>query len=104
MNRFAVENLFGIEGLDIAWYGIIIAIGIVVGVLIAVYEAKRRGYTSELLLDFMIIALPLAIICARIYYVAFEWDYYSAHPEQIIAIWEGGIAIYGAIIGGLIAA
>ena len=85
-------------------YGILIACGIVVGVAVAVYEAKRRGYTAELLVDFMILALPLAIVGARLYYVAFEWDYYSQHPEQIIAIWEGGIAIYGAIIGGIIAA
>lgn len=100
----AVENLFGIEGLDIAWYGIIIAAGIIAGVLLAVYEAKRRGYTAELLVDFMILALPLAIIGARIYYVAFEWDYYSQHPDEIIAVWNGGIAIYGAIIGGVVAA
>ncbi|MEA4854481.1 MAG: prolipoprotein diacylglyceryl transferase [Christensenella sp.] len=104
MDKLAVQNLFGIEGLNIAWYGIIIACGIVAGVAVAVYEAKRRGYTAELLLDFMILALPLSIVGARIYYVAFEWEYYSQHPDQIIAIWNGGIAIYGAIIGGVIAA
>lgn len=104
IDKIAVHNFLGIEGLDIAWYGILIACGIVVGVAVAVYEAKRRGYTTELLVDFMILALPLAIVGARLYYVAFEWDYYSQHPEQIIAIWEGGIAIYGAIIGGVIAA
>ena len=70
-DKIAIHNLFGIEGLDIAWYGILIAVGIVAGVLLAVYEAKRRGYTSELLVDFMILALPLAIVGARIYYVAF---------------------------------
>ena len=96
-DKIAIHNLFGIEGLDIAWYGILIAVGIVAGVLLAVYEAKRRGYTSELLVDFMILALPLAIVGARIYYVAFEWDYYSQHPEEIVAIWNGGIAIYGRL-------
>lgn len=104
MNTIAIQNLFGIEGLNIAWYGIIIAAGIVVGVLIAIYEAKRRGYTAELLLDFMILALPLAIVGARLYYVAFEWEYFSQHPGEIIATWHGGMAIYGAIIGGMIAA
>ena len=69
-DKIAIHNLFGIEGLDIAWYGILIAAGIVAGVMLAVHEAKRRGYTSELLVDFMILALPLAIIGARIYYVA----------------------------------
>ncbi len=104
MDNIAIHNLFGIEGLDIAWYGIIIACGIVAGVAVAIYEAKRRGYTAELLIDFMILALPLSIIGARIYYVAFEWDYFSQHPEEIIAVWNGGIAIYGAIIGGVVAA
>ena len=103
-DKIAIHNLFGIEGLDIAWYGILIAAGIVAGVMLAVHEAKRRGYTSELLVDFMILALPLAIIGARIYYVAFEWDYYSQHPDEIIAVWNGGIAIYGAVIGGIVAA
>lgn len=100
----AIHNLFGIEGLDVAWYGILIAIGIVAGVSVAVWQAKKRGYTSELIFDFMILALPLSIVGARIYYVAFEWDYYFQHPEEIIAIWNGGIAIYGAIIGGVCAA
>ncbi|MGI6153645.1 MAG: prolipoprotein diacylglyceryl transferase [Christensenellaceae bacterium] len=104
MNKIAIENLFGIEGLNIAWYGIIIAAGIILGVTVAVLEARRRGYTAELLLDFMIIALPLAIVGARLYYVAFEWEYYSQHPEEIIAVWNGGIAIYGAVIGGVAAA
>lgn len=104
MNRIAVENLFGIEGFNITWYGIIIAAGIIIGVLVAVYEAKRRGYTAELLVDLMIIALPLAIVGARLYYVAFEWEYFSQHPEEIIKIWTGGIAIYGAVIGAIVAA
>ena len=74
-DKIAIHNLFGVEGLDVAWYGILIACGIVLGVLVAIYEAKRRGYTSELLIDFMILALPLSIVGARIYYVAFEWEY-----------------------------
>ena len=104
IDNIAIHNLFGIEGLNIAWYGIIIACGIVAGVALAIFEAKRRGYTAELLIDFMILALPLSIVGARIYYVAFEWEYFSQHPEQIVAIWQGGIAIYGAIIGGIVAA
>ena len=103
-DKIAIHNLFGVEGLDVAWYGILIACGIVLGVLVAIYEAKRRGYTSELLIDFMILALPLSIVGARIYYVAFEWEYYSQHLDEIVAVWNGGIAIYGALIGGIIAA
>ncbi|MDL2237614.1 prolipoprotein diacylglyceryl transferase [Christensenellaceae bacterium OttesenSCG-928-K19] len=104
IDKIAIHNLFGIEGLDIAWYGIIIAAGIVIGVAVAVWQAKKRGYTSELIFDLMIVALPLAIVGARLYYVAFEWDYYSQHPEKIIEVWNGGIAIYGAVIGAVVAA
>lgn len=104
IDPIAVKNLFGIQGLNIAWYGIIIALGIVLGVWVAILQARRRGYTSELLFDFMIIALPLAIVCARIYYVATSWQAYAGNFYKMIAIWEGGIAIYGAIIGGIIAA
>jgi phosphatidylglycerol:prolipoprotein diacylglycerol transferase len=104
IDPIAVRNLFGIQGLNIAWYGIIIACGIVLGVWVAIMQARRRGYTSELLFDFMIIALPLAIVCARIYYVATTWEAYAGNFYKMIAIWEGGIAIYGAVIGGVIAA
>lgn len=103
IDRIAVHNLFGIEGLDIAWYGILMAIAIITGVWVACVQARKKGYTPELIFDFMILAIPIAILCARLYYVAFNWDYYSKHPAEIIAIWNGGIAIYGAIFGGLLA-
>jgi phosphatidylglycerol:prolipoprotein diacylglycerol transferase len=95
---------FSIFGKDIYWYGIIIACALIVGVVLGIREAKRRGYRSEMILDFMLIAIPLCIVCARLYYVAFEWPMYAQDPIKIIAIWEGGLAIYGAVIGGLIAA
>lgn len=103
IDRIAVHNLFGIDGLDIAWYGILMTCAIIVGVWVAIRQAKKKGYTPELIIDFMILAIPLGIVGARLYYVAFEWEYYSRHPEQIIAVWNGGIAIYGAIIGGVLA-
>lgn len=99
----AVHNLFGIEGLDIRWYGITMATAIIVGTWLAIVQARKKGYTGELIFDFMILAIPIGIVGARLYYVAFQWDYYSLHPEQIFAIWEGGIAMYGSIIGGLVA-
>lgn len=104
MNRLAVENLFGIQGLNIAWYGVIIACGLLLGILLGTYRAKKRGWSSDLLLDFILLAVPLAIIGARTYYVAFEWEYFAANPAKIIAINEGGLAIYGAVIGGFLAA
>lgn len=104
MDRFAVVNLFGIQGLNIAWYGVIIASGMILGILLASFRAKRRGWSSDLVLDFILLAVPLAVIGARAYYVAFEWDYFSSNPEKIIAINQGGLAIYGAVIGGFLAA
>ena len=104
MDRFAVVNLFGIQGFNIAWYGVIIASGLVLGIILASFRARRRGWSSDLVLDFILLALPLAVIGARAYYVAFEWDYFAAHPERILAINTGGLAIYGAVIGGFLAA
>ena len=100
MDRFAVVNLFGIQGLNIAWYGVIIASGMMLGILLASLRARKRGWSSDLVLDFILLAVPLAVIGARAYYVAFEWDYFAANPERIIAINTGGLAIYGAVIGG----
>ena len=91
LNRLAVENLFGIQGLNIAWYGVIIACGLLLGILLGSYRAKKRGWSSDLLLDFILLAVPLAIIGARAYYVAFVWDYFAADPSKIIAINEGGL-------------
>lgn len=104
MNRFVVQNLFGIHGLNIAWYGVIIASGMLLGILLATLRAKRRGWKSDLVLDFVFLAVPLAVIGARLYYVAFEWENYAGNLSKIFAINQGGLAIYGAVIGGFLAA
>lgn len=62
-------------------------------------ESEKRGLQKDTFIDLVLFAIPIAIICARIYYVAFEWDYYAAHPGEIIKIWKGGIAIHGGLIG-----
>lgn len=103
MNRYMVENLFGIEGFNIAWYGVIIATGMLLGVAFASYRAQKKGYKTDLIFDFAIIAIPLAIIGARVYYVVFEWKEYIQDPIRIFATREGGLAIYGGVIGGLLA-
>ncbi len=102
MNRYIVENLFGLPWLNVTWYGAIIGSGLVLGLILASWQAKRRGYKSDLIFDFLLIAIPVAIICARLYYVVFEWDYFSKVPSEIIAIWHGGLAIYGGVIGGFL--
>ena len=104
MNRFVVESLFGVQGLNITWYGVIIASGMLLGILLAGVRAKRRSWKSDLVLDFILLAIPLAVIGARLYYVAFEWEQYAQNLIKIFAINEGGLAIYGAVIGGFLAA
>ncbi|WP_461213267.1 prolipoprotein diacylglyceryl transferase [Lacticaseibacillus sp. GG6-2] len=89
-------------GLEIHWYGVIIACGVLLAVWLAMREAVRRGISDDHILNLVLWALPFALIGARTYYVAFEWGYYSQHPSEIIAIWHGGIAIYGALIASVI--
>lgn len=100
MNPIAFE----IFGKPIYWYGIIISIAVLIGIYLAMKEAKRLGWDSEVIVDFCLLAIPLAIVGARVYYVIFEWESYSQNPIDAIKIWEGGLAIYGAVIGGVIAA
>lgn len=104
MNRFAVQNLFGIPELNIAWYGVIIACGLLLGISLATARARNRGWKSDLVLDFILLAVPLAVIGARLYYVAFEWENYAQNLGDLFAINKGGLAIYGGVIGGFLAA
>ena len=104
MDRYAVENLFGIEGLNIAWYGVIIAVGMLLGGALAVYRSKKTGVDKDHIYNFALIMIPVCIVCARAYYVIFEWDNYKDNLLDIFAIRQGGLAIYGGVIGGVIAA
>lgn len=97
LNPVAIE----LGPLSVRWYGLIIGVGIVLGYLLAVREGKRRGLPDDLFADLLIWAVPISILFARIYYVIFEWDYYSVYPGKIFAIWEGGLAIHGALIGAI---
>ncbi|WP_125710229.1 prolipoprotein diacylglyceryl transferase [Lacticaseibacillus porcinae] len=101
---FAALNPIALQlgGLEIHWYGVIIACGVLLAVWLAMKEAVRRGISDDHILNLVLWALPFALIGARTYYVAFEWPYYSQHPSEIIAIWHGGIAIYGALIASVI--
>ncbi len=90
--------------LTIRWYGLLIASAVLIGVSLSQYLAKQRHVDPNLLGDLAIWLVIGAIPAARLYYVLFEWKQYSQHPDQIIAIWNGGIAIHGAILGGTLAA
>lgn len=93
---------FKIGPLAIHWYAICIMSGLFLAVFLASKEAPRKNLTSDDIIDFILIAFPLAIIGARLYYVIFEWSYYSQHLNELFAIWNGGIAIYGGLITGAI--
>lgn len=93
---------FSLGGLDVRWYGVIIGLGLVLALVLAIREGNRRGLGKDDFPDLMLWAIPIAIISARIYYVIFEWDYYRNHLGEIPQIWNGGIAIHGALIGSII--
>ncbi len=89
--------------IKIYWYGIIMGSAALLGLWLAVREANRRGVDGEMIIDMMIWVIPSAIVGARLYYVLFQWDYYILNPSSIIAVWEGGLAIHGGLIGAFIA-
>ena len=89
---------FTVFGIEIAYYGVIIALGMLAGALVAYREAKKTGQKVDDYIDFTLYTLIAAIIGARIYYVIFEWDYYSSHPLEIFNLRAGGLAIYGGVL------
>lgn len=96
--------LGSIAFLNIPWYSLLIASGLVVGLFIALASEKRLGLKKDTVVDFMLCGVPLGIIGARIYYIAFNWDYYAGSFSRMIRINEGGLAIYGGIIVGFVVA
>ncbi|WP_162012756.1 prolipoprotein diacylglyceryl transferase [Streptococcus sp. S784/96/1] len=88
--------------ITIHWYALIIMTGVALAVYLASKEGPRKKITADDVTDFILVAFPLAILGARLYYVIFEWSYYSKHLNEILAIWNGGLAIYGGLITGAI--
>ncbi len=95
-------SLFG--RFDIAFYGLIVGLGIVMGYMVAAFQAKRTGQDKEMYLDFALYAVVVSIIGARLYYVVFSWDKYKDNLFQIFNLRAGGLAIYGGVIGGILSA
>ena len=93
-------TLFG--KLHIQFYGLIIAIGLILAVVYGLRRSKRFGLKQDDILDGVLWIVPVAIICARLYYVIFEWGMYKDDPISILYIWKGGLAIYGGVIGAAI--
>ena len=86
----------------IHYYGAIIALGLMLAVIYACKRGSQFGLTEDDILDGVLWVTPFAIVCARIYYCAFSWEEYAADPISVLYIWNGGIAIYGGVIGAVI--
>src|ERR1700730_14666238 len=95
---------FAIGPLEVRWYGIILGTAALVGLLLATKEGKRFRISPDFFMDLLLIGVPSAIVGARIYYVAFQWEDYRNNLAEVFMIWHGGIAIYGALIGAIIGA
>ena len=95
---------FTLFGLDIRWYGILIAMGAAIGLYICCHRAPKHGLKSDDILDITLWSLPLGIVGARLYYVVFEWEFYQNDLSSIFNIRNGGLAIHGGLLFGLITA
>ena len=113
MNNYVAFPSFGIElnisnvaltigKLDIYWYGIIIGTALIIGYVLAYFRTRKAKIDPEHITNIVLICAPISIIFARLYYVLFSLDYYLANPEKIFALRDGGIAIYGAVIGAVL--
>ena len=96
------RTAFSVFGIEVYWYGLIIALGLVLAIMYGIREAERTGLSQDDLLNMILIAVPTAIVCARIYYVVFSWDSYRDDLWSVFDIRSGGLAVYGGIIGAAV--
>ena len=94
---------FTIAGRAVRWYGLLIALGIALGIALAMARERKFGLPRDTVVDLALWGVPSAIIGARLYYVLFAWDTYAGNPVSALYVWEGGLAIYGGLLGGLLA-
>ena len=95
-------RLLQVGPLTIYYYGLIIAVGLMLAVAYACRRSKEFGLKEDDIMDGVLWVTPFAIICARIYYCAFAWEEYAADPISVLYIWNGGIAIYGGVLGAIV--
>ncbi len=93
---------FSIGSLEIRWYGVLIALGLMLAVIYACRRSKAFGLRDDDIIDGVLCIVPFAVLCARAYYCIFQWDSYKDNPIRVLYIWEGGLAIYGGVIGAII--
>ena len=86
----------------IPWYSVLISLGIALAYLVGLREEKRMGLPKDTMTNATLVAVPCGILGSRIYYVALEWRHFADNPLRILYLWEGGVAIYGAVLGGAI--
>ena len=110
-------NLFGDKGLripindialkigsfEVRWYGLIICLAVVLCITLGLKSCNKHGMTQDDMLDYVLFAIPSAMVGARLYYVIFEWQNYADDPIKALYVWEGGLAVYGGVIAALIA-
>ena len=94
-------RFFEIGPLTVYYYGLIIGIGLLLAVWYCCKRSKEFGLTEDHVLDGLILVLPISVICARIYYCAFSWAEFADDPISVLYIWNGGIAIYGGVLGAV---
>lgn len=97
-----LQNHITIFGFSIAFYGIIIGIGMLLGITLAARDAERRGIGEDTVYDFALLGIVFGVIGARLYYVFFRWDNYRGNLLEILNLRAGGLAIYGGVIGGIL--
>ena len=97
-----LQNHITIFGFSIAFYGIIIGIGMLLGITLAARDAERRGIGEDTIYDFALLGIVFGVIGARLYYVFFQWDNYRGNLFEILNLRAGGLAIYGGVIGGIL--
>ena len=92
---------FAVGPLSVHMYGLVIAFGLVLAVVYAMRRSSQFGLTEDHVLDGVLWVTPFAIVCARVYYCAFSWELYADDPISVLYIWQGGIAIYGGVLGAV---
>ena len=99
---FELGPFLGIGPISVHWYGIIIATAILVSLILATKQAEKFKIREEDLIDMFLLALPVSVIFSRLFFVVFKWDMFKNDLKRILYIWEGGVAIYGAVIGAIL--
>jgi phosphatidylglycerol:prolipoprotein diacylglycerol transferase len=90
--------------LKIRWYGVLIAAAILLGTFLALKEIRKKNIDEDKFMNVLLLGIPAAFVCARLYYVLLNWEYYGSNLGEIPAVWNGGLAIHGGIIGAFLTA